>query len=88
MIPLLWETQKKILEDQEKICFCISEYQAAHNADAIVFVTEWKQFRFVNLKTILSKMRGNTFFDGINQYHSKEMAPKGFRCFGIGVPET
>lgn len=86
--PIAMENAKKILENQEKIRFCISEYQAAHTADAIVLVTEWKQFRFVNLKTILSKMRGNAFFDGRNQYHPKEMATKGFRYFGIGVPET
>ncbi|WP_316357170.1 UDP-glucose dehydrogenase family protein [Candidatus Neptunichlamydia sp. REUL1] len=86
--PIAMGNAKKILEDQEKIRFCISEYQAAHNADAIVLVTEWKQFRFVNLKTILSKMRGNAFFDGRNQYHPKEMATKGFRYFGMGVPET
>ena len=86
--PIAMGNAKKILENQAKIRFCVSEYQAAQSADAIVLVTEWKQFRFVNLKTILSKMRGNAFFDGRNQYHPKEMATKGFRYFGIGVPET
>jgi len=86
--PIAMGNAKKILKDQEKVRFCMSEYQAAQDADAIVLVTEWKQFRFVNLKTILSKMRGNAFFDGRNQYHFKEMATKGFRYFGIGVPEA
>ncbi len=86
--PIAIGNAKKFLKDQEKVRFCVSEYQAAQNADAIVLVTEWKQFRFINLKKILFKMRGNAFFDGRNQYHSKEMATKGFRYFGVGVPET
>jgi UDPglucose 6-dehydrogenase len=86
--PIAMGNAKKIFKDQENVRFCLSEYQAAQNADAIVLVTEWKQFRFVNLKRLLSKMRGNVFFDGRNQYNAKEMALKGFRYFGVGIPET
>lgn len=84
--PVAMENAKKLLKGKENVRFCLSEYQAATHADAIVLVTEWKQFRFVNLKTVLSKMRGNAFFDGRNQYLPKEMAAKGFRYIGIGVP--
>ncbi|MCB1109872.1 MAG: UDP-glucose/GDP-mannose dehydrogenase family protein [Chlamydiia bacterium] len=86
--PIAMPNAKKALKGEENLRFCISEYQAAQHADAIVLVTEWKQFRFVNLNTVLSKMRGNAFFDGRNQYHPKEMAAKGYRYFGIGVPPT
>lgn len=83
--PIAMDNAKKILNGKENIRFCANEYQAAQNADAIVLVTEWKQFRFVNLKTLLSKMRGNVFFDGRNQYHPNEMAAEGFRYIGVGV---
>ncbi len=86
--PVAMHNVKKELKGKEKIRFCLNEYQAAQNADAIVLMTEWKQFRFVNLKTVLTKMRGNAFFDGRNQYHSKEMATKGFHYVGIGIPLT
>ncbi|NGX50243.1 MAG: UDP-glucose 6-dehydrogenase [Chlamydiae bacterium] len=84
--PVAMGNAKKLLKGESAIRFCQSEYQAAHNADAIVLVTEWKQFRFVNLKSVLNKMRGNAFFDGRNQYQPKEMATKGFCYYGIGVP--
>lgn len=84
--PIAMDNAKKMLKGKEGIRFCLSEYQAAQNADAIILVTEWKQFRFVNLNTILTKMRGNAFFDGRNQYKPQEMAAKGFHYFGVGVP--
>jgi UDPglucose 6-dehydrogenase len=86
--PASMDKAKKLLKGEPKIHFCLNEYQAAQNADAIVLMTEWKQFRFVNLKTILTNMRGNAFFDGRNQYHPKEMAAKGFYYVGVGVPKT
>ncbi len=86
--PVAMGNAKKELKGKGNIRFCLNEYQAAQNADAIVLMTEWKQFRFVNLKTILSKMRGNAFFDGRNQYHPKEMAIKGFRYMGVGIPQS
>ena len=84
--PLAMKNAKKILGKKKNIHFCVSEYHAAEHADAIVLVTEWKQFRFVNLKTILFKMKGDAFFDGRNQYKPKEMVSKGFQYFGIGIP--
>lgn len=86
--PIAMDNAKKELKGKDKIRFCINEYQAAQNADAIILMTEWKQFRFVNLKTVLTKMRGNAFFDGRNQYHPKEMATKGFHYVGVGVPKA
>lgn len=84
--PLALPKAKKLIGQKENIHFCLSEYHAAERADAIVLVTEWKQFRFVNLKTVLSKMKDNAFFDGRNQYKAREMAIKGFRYYGIGIP--
>ncbi|MCB1107254.1 MAG: UDP-glucose/GDP-mannose dehydrogenase family protein [Chlamydiia bacterium] len=86
--PIAMGNAKEILGNNPKVRFCVSEYQAAESADAIILVTEWKQFRFVNLHTVLSRMRGNAFFDGRNQYHPKEMAAKGFRYFGVGIPPS
>ncbi|MCP5506158.1 MAG: UDP-glucose/GDP-mannose dehydrogenase family protein [Chlamydiales bacterium] len=86
--PVAMDKAKQLLKGKEQIRFCVNEYQAAQNADAVVLMTEWKQFRFVNLKTVLTKMRGNAFFDGRNQYNAKEMAAKGFHYVGVGIPKT
>ena len=84
--PIATDNAKKIIPPSAQIQYCISEYHAAEKADAIVLMTEWKQFRFVNLKNIRAKMRGNGFFDGRNQYKQKEMALRGFKYYGIGIP--
>jgi len=86
--PIAMDNAKRELKGKKQVRFCLNEYQAALNADAIILMTEWKQFRFVNLKTVLTKMRGRAFFDGRNQYHPKEMALKGFHYVGVGIPKT
>lgn len=85
--PAAMDNAKKALQGKGPIQFCANEYEATHHAHAIVLLTEWKQFRFVDLKKILSQMHGKAFFDGRNQYNPKEMALKGFDYTGIGVPK-
>ncbi len=85
--PLAMPKVKALLGKTRSVRFCISEYHAAQRADGIALITEWKQFRFVNLKRVLSSMRGNAFFDGRNQYRAKEMAFRGFYYYGIGIPQ-
>jgi UDPglucose 6-dehydrogenase len=78
------KAQEKL--DHPQITWCLDEYHAAENSDAIALLTEWKQFRFVNFEIILDKMEGKAFFDGRNQYRKEEMKLKGFHYFGIGIP--
>ncbi len=70
------------------LCFCHDEYQAALGADAIVLITEWKQFRSIDFHKILPHLRQKIFFDGRNQYELSEMQALGFTYFGIGVPSS
>ena len=84
--PVATQKAKERFKESSYLQFCQSEYEAAKGADAILLLTEWKQFRFVALDQVLSSMRGNAFFDGRNQYHYREMAELGFHYFGVGVP--
>ena len=70
-----------------KAHFAKNELEAAHQADALVLMTEWKQFRYVNLEQIKEAMQGTAFFDGRNQYQGVEMKNLGFEYFPIGQPQ-
>lgn len=86
--PVAIPTTQKNLAASKDLSYCKDEYEAAKNADAIVLITEWKQFRFVDFSEILKQMKGNAFFDGRNQYKPSEMQERGFDYFGIGIPQT
>ncbi|MBY0528709.1 MAG: UDP-glucose/GDP-mannose dehydrogenase family protein [Rhabdochlamydiaceae bacterium] len=82
--PVAMPNAQKIFPPSQRMVYAKDEYEAAYGADGIVLLTEWKQFRFVDFKKILSDLKGNAFFDGRNQYHPHEMAEKGFNYFCIG----
>lgn len=82
--PVAADNAKKILPDHPSITWCENELEVAEDAEALVLVTEWKQFRFLDFKALLSKMKGKAFFDGRNQYIPSEMANKGFDYISIG----
>jgi UDPglucose 6-dehydrogenase len=53
-------------------------------ADAMVLLTEWKQFRHLDLPLMKATMRRPVIFDGRNQYDPTELRAQGFEYFGIG----
>lgn len=82
--PIAMENAEKHIPDNPNITWCLSESDAATDADALVLVTEWRQFRFMDFDDLLERMNGNAFFDGRNQYKPHEMAGRGFNYFSIG----
>ena len=65
--------------------YCSDKYTALEAADAIILVTEWKEFRSPDFDLMRSKMRGNLFIDGRNQFKSDFVQSKGFKYMQIGV---
>ncbi len=82
--PVAMPRTKEILKKSPQITWCKDEFEAAKDVDAIVLVTEWKQFRFVDFEKVKPKRR--LFFDGRNQYSAQEMAAKGYEYISIGRP--
>ena len=63
-------------------------YAAAQGADALVLVTEWKQFRGADLKRVKAAMRGQHVFDGRNIWEPDQVRALGFDYHAIGRPNA
>lgn len=83
--PIAMATTKLALPSLDHLTFCGNEKMAATGADAICLLTEWKQFRYINMEEIASVMRRKFFLDGRNQYCPNYMKKLGFIYSGIGT---
>ena len=68
----------------DRVEYCRDIYDAATDADAVMLLTEWHQFRLPSLSTLKKIMRGAVIFDGRNIYDREEMTSAGFDYFKIG----
>lgn len=66
------------------IAYSTTMYEAAEGADALVLMTEWKQFRMPDWSRLHAAMRGALVVDGRNIFDREELAAAGFRYRGIG----
>ena len=66
------------------IGFADSAEQVADEADALVIVTEWDEFRGLDLRALAAKMRGNVLIDLRNIYDQLDAERAGLRHFGVG----
>jgi len=66
------------------VAYCDSPYEAATGADAVALVTEWNEFRFLNLERLRLVMRRPLVFDGRNLWESERMRRLGFEYHSIG----
>ena len=66
------------------IIYAKDQYEALIDADCLVLVTEWSEFKFPNFNIIKKLMTGPVIFDGRNIYDVNEMQRLGFEYFGIG----
>jgi UDPglucose 6-dehydrogenase len=79
--PVAMDDSREIFSD---ITFCSDAYDACSGADAAVIVTEWNQFRNLDLKKLLSLLRQPCFFDLRNIYEPQKMRNLGFRYYSVG----
>jgi UDPglucose 6-dehydrogenase len=66
------------------IQYCDSLYDTFENADAVVLMTEWNQYRALDLEKVKSMMKGNVFVDLRNVYEKDTMMQKGFDYYCVG----
>lgn len=68
----------------DNVSYAKDMYDAADGADVLMLVTEWKEFRLPNTKTLLQKMKGRLILDGRNILDSDELHQAGFEYHCIG----
>jgi UDPglucose 6-dehydrogenase len=66
------------------VTYCDSPYEAATGADGLALVTEWNEFKFLNLERIRGLMRRPVLFDGRNIWETERMRRLGFEYYSIG----
>ncbi|MFH1779292.1 MAG: UDP-glucose/GDP-mannose dehydrogenase family protein [Candidatus Omnitrophota bacterium] len=72
---------KTLLKD---VKFCVDSYDAVKGADCAVIVTEWNEFKELNLAKLKKLLKQPVIVDGRNIYEPKKMRELGFRYYSIG----
>jgi len=80
--PAAMSETKKIFGN--KILYATDPYDALIDADAMVLMTEWSEFRMPDLEKISKRMKGKVIFDGRNIYDPAEIKKAGYEYYGIG----
>lgn len=68
-----------------KINYAKNSYDALNNADALLLLTEWNEFRRPDFEKIKQELKTPIIFDGRNQYNAKRLIEKGFEYYQVGV---
>jgi len=79
--PKAMENVKKIFPE---IKYCKNPYEVAENSNCLVFVTEWNEFRYLDLKKIHSLMKEKIIVDLRNIYDVKKIKEIGFTYYPVG----
>ena len=79
------EAKLYYLKDYPNVEYVDSKYTAVTDADALLLITEWKEFRSPDFAEIAKRLKNKIIFDGRNQYKREELMEYGFEYFQIGV---
>lgn len=80
--PVALEASQKLLGD--KVRFEAGNYECAKDADALVLVTEWHQYRRPDFARLKKLLKSPVVFDGRNVWNPAELRAEGFQYYGIG----
>jgi UDPglucose 6-dehydrogenase len=70
------------------IAYASSAYEAAHNADALLVLTEWEEFANLDLQRLRQELKYPIVIDGRNLYDPEAMASQGFTYYSVGRPAS
>ncbi len=78
------EAKKILVKFNSKITWCRNAYEASKNSDALVILTEWNQFRALDLKKLKKLLKRKIIIDLRNIYNPREIKDNGFEYYSIG----
>ncbi|SHN00719.1 UDP-glucose/GDP-mannose dehydrogenase family protein [Polaribacter sp. KT 15] len=78
------ESKEFYLKDAKNIKYYNSKYEVLKGADALILLTEWKEFRSPDFEEIKTQLKLPIIFDGRNQYNAFNLEDNGFEYFQIG----
>ena len=81
--PVAMEEAKRRIGDV--VNYSKDQYEALIDADALLMVTEWPEFRFPNFNVVKKLLNNQVIFDGRNVYDLQDMKSMGFDYFCIGI---
>lgn len=81
--PVAIDEAKIILGN--KIAYSDNAYSALQDADALLLITEWREFRSPDWSKVKSELKNSILFDGRNIYDRSALKSKGFTYYGIGT---
>ena len=79
------EAETFYLKENKNVRYADNKYDALNDADAVILVTEWKEFRSPDFEEVKKRLKKPLFFDGRNQFDKKGMAELGFTYYQVGV---
>ena len=82
--PVANNEAKRIFKDKKGLTFALTPHLALQNADALVIVTEWKEFRSQDFSLIKKMLKSNIIFDGRNMYDPLAVKSAGITYRSIG----
>jgi UDPglucose 6-dehydrogenase len=82
--PEAMDEARHYFPDAPRLSYAENQSAALDNADALVIVTEWKEFRSPDFTSIKEKLKNNVIFDGRNLYDPSFLRSQGFEYFAIG----
>ena len=81
------EAKNFYLKDNRDVSYFDSKYTTLKDADAVILLTEWKEFRSPDFEEIKKRLNSPIIFDGRNQYNKYRLLKNGFEYYQIGVKE-
>jgi len=78
------EAKEHYLKGNTSVSYAESKYAALKNTDALILLTEWKEFRSPDFEELKAQLKNPIIFDGRNQYNAFKLEERGFEYYQIG----